>query len=411
MLEKGNLTGKTINAIVIVAALGYFVDIYDLTLFNIVRIESLKDLHIEGSDLLTQGIFLQNMQMLGMLLGGILWGILGDKKGRLTVLFGTILVYSAANIGNAFIQNITQYAYMRFFAGLGLAGELGAGITLISEVMTKEKRGYGTMMVGFIGILGTVLGFIISKSFGWRNAYIAGGVLGMVLLVLRIYVNESGMFSKLKEQDVKRGDFILLFKDRKRFLKYLYCILLAIPVWYVIGILITFSPEFASGKVFNINGTIIAGQAMVYHYIGASLGSLLWSVLSQWLHSRKKSLWYAIGSLILFGVAYFCSFGLSPFMFYLIIFLLGVSEGYWIIFITVASEQFGTNLRATVTTTTPNFVRGSTILSTNLFRFLSASRGIWQGALFTGIICISLAVFALFKLDETYGKDLDYLEN
>lgn len=406
-----NLTTRTLNIIVIVAALGYFVDIYDLTLFNIVRVPSLKALGFSGDELTIQGKFLQNMQMLGMVIGGIIWGILGDKKGRLSVLFFTILLYSLANIANAYVINITQYATTRFFAGLGLAGELGAGITLISEVMTKETRGNGTTIVGLVGILGAVFGYTINKSFSWSVAYLVGGIQGLLLLILRIYVSESGMFSKLKAQEVSKGNFFMLFTNTERFFKYLYCILLGIPVWYVIGVLITFSSEYAS-KNLHITGPIDSSEAVMFHYIGASLGSLLWGLVSQWLHSRKKSLWLALSVLIVFVTAYFCCYGASPSLFYGIVFMLGIAQGYWIIFVTVSSEQFGTNLRATVTTTAPNFVRGSVILITGVVipfaTYLCGNE--WHATIYTGILFIGLSLFSLYKLKETYGKDLDYLE-
>ncbi len=409
-MSSANLAGRIFNITVVVAALGYFVDIYDLTLFNIVRVPSLKSLGFSGDELLSEGKFLLNMQMLGMLIGGILWGIWGDKKGRLSVLFFTILIYSLANIANAFVTNIEQYAAMRLIAGLGLAGELGVGITLVSEIMTKENRGYGTSMVGVIGILGAVLGYAITASFSWKMAYMVGGIQGLVLLVLRIYVTESGMFRKAQTEKVNRGNIMMLFTSKKRFLKYLYCILLGIPVWYIVGYLISFSDDFA-GNVLHIKGTVIAGRSVMFHYIGASLGSLLWGLVGQWLQSRKKSLWMAFTLLIIFTAAYFFAFGLSSSIFYAIVFFLGIAQGYWIIFVTVASEQFGTNLRATVTTTAPNFVRGSVIGITSLITFLTPMYGKWDAAIFTGILCISLALFSLYKLDETYGKDLDYMES
>jgi putative MFS transporter len=408
MNSNPNLVSKALNITVIVAALGYFVDIYDLTLFNIVRVPSLQDLGYKGDELMQQGVHLLNIQMLGMLIGGIIWGIWGDKKGRLSVLFLTILLYSLANIANAFAQNITQYAIFRFLAGLGLAGELGVGITLVSEIMTTESRGYGTSIVGLVGISGTVLGYGVTANFNWHAAYLVGGILGLLLLVLRIYVSESGMFEKLKAKEVSKGNFFMLFTNKKRFFKYLYCILLGVPVWFVIGVLIAFSPEYA--KVLGIQGTIIAGKAMMYHYIGASLGSLWWGLVSQWLHSRKKSLWMAMTVLVIFTTAYFASFGFSAFAFYAIMFFLGIAQGYWIIFVTIASEQFGTNLRATVTTTAPNFVRGSTILVTSLVTYLAPMYGKWWAALSTAILCIGLSLFSLYKLEETYSKELDYLE-
>ncbi len=400
------------NIIVIVAALGYFVDIYDLILFSIVRRPSLVSLGItDDKQLLDIGINLLNTQMVGMLAGGIIWGILGDKKGRLSVLFGTIILYSLANIANGFVQDLTQYYILRFIAGVGLAGELGVGITLVSEVMTKETRGYGTSIVSGIGIAGAVAGFLVSDLFDWRMAYWVGGGLGLLLLILRISVYESGMFSKLKHQQVKRGSFLSLFENKKRFLKYLYCILIGVPVWYVIGILVTFSPEF-SKNVLHVVGEINAGKSIMYHYIGASLGSFLLGILSQQLRSRKKSLGVALIVLLVFEIVYFASFNVSATFFYIVIFVLGLAQGYWAVFVTTASEQFGTNLRATVTTTAPNFVRGSTLLMTTLFKFMNGVSSI--GMLLSGILVCSIvmlgAFWSLYKLEETYHKDLDYIE-
>lgn len=405
------LTKNPLNMVVIVAALGYFVDIYDLILFGIVRNPSLTDLGYSGQQLLDIGVDLLNMQMFGMLLGGIVWGILGDKKGRMSALFLTILIYSLANIANGFVQNLPQYYVLRFIAGFGLAGELGVGITLVSEVMTKESRGYGTAIVSGVGIAGAVLGFLVTDLFNWRVAYWAGGALGLALLALRIYVHESGMFGKLKEQKVKRGEFFALFNNKKRFLKFLYCIFIGMPVWYVIGILVIFSSEFAQ-NVFHIQGEIVAGKAVMYHYIGASLGSFITGWISQHLRSRKKSLMIALFSLTVFIGIYFACFNVSAAVFYFIIFLLGLAQGYWAVFITVASEQFGTNLRATVTTSVPNFVRGSTVPMTFLFRFLGSipSVGLWVSGIIVGVIVLGLSFFSLYKIEETFHKDLDYFE-
>ncbi len=407
-----NLNSRILNITVIVASLGYFVDIYDLTLFMIVRHDSLLAVGVTPDNLLSQGLFLLNMQVLGMLIGGIIWGILGDKKGRLSVLFFTILIYSLANIANAWVQNVPQYALVRFIAGFGLAGELGVGITLVSETMTKENRGMGTSLIGAIGLFGAVLGYSVAAGFNWKVAYYVGGGLGILLLVMRIFVFESGMFEKMKKtENVSRGSFSYLFKNKDRFLTYVYCIMLGIPVWYIIGILVNYSAEFAQ-KALHIAGSVISQKAVMLHYIGAAIGSVLWSFAGQWLHSRKKSLWLAMSVIVICTAAFFASFGFSPSIFYLIIFVLGLGQGYWIVFATVAAEQFGTNLRATVSTTVPNFVRGSTIPVSLLFQFLAKNlgMGIWQGALYTGILCIGLALFALYKLRETYGKDLDYVD-
>ena len=251
---------------VIVAALGYFVDIYDLLLFSIVRVPSLHALQVPDDQLLSKGIYLINMQMAGMLIGGIFWGILGDKKGRLSVLFGSILLYSAANIANGFVTNIDQYALLRFIAGIGLAGELGAGITLVAEVLPKEIRGYGTSLVASVGVLGAVLAYFVADMYDWRIAYFIGGGLGLALLVLRFNVFESGIFKHIKEKNTSRGNFFMLFTSKKRLLKYLRCIMIGLPIWFVIGILITFSPEF--GKAIGLTEPVNAGKAVMFSYIG-----------------------------------------------------------------------------------------------------------------------------------------------
>ncbi|MBA3706255.1 MAG: MFS transporter, partial [Bacteroidetes bacterium] len=395
------------NIVVIVAALGYFVDIYDLTLFGIVRVASLKSIGIPEEMIKDAGIYLLNMQMAGMLLGGIAWGILGDKKGRLSTLFMTILLYSLANIANGFVQNLNQYAILRFIAGFGLAGELGIGITLVSEVLTKEIRSWGTSIVSGIGILGAVLAFNVAEL-GWNKAYWVGGVLGLLLLGLRVYVHESGMFAKVKESTVKRGNFLSLFTDKKRFLKYISCILVGIPIWYVIGILIFFSKEFA--LALNVTGPVNTGKSIMYHYIGAAIGSIVTSFISHKLKSRKKALIIAIVTLGIFCAWYFNSTGVSPTLFYFIAFALGLAMGYWAIFITVASEQFGTNIRSTVTTTVPNFVRGATVLMTIWWSYMSIGMGILQAAMIIGAVVIVIAIIAVFFLEESHGKELDYIE-
>lgn len=405
-MVKSN-SSNPFHIVVIVAALGYFVDIYDLTLFGIVRVPSLRAIGIPEDLIKDAGIYLLNMQMAGMLIGGIVWGILGDKKGRLSTLFMTILLYSLANIANGFVQNLDQYAFLRLIAGFGLAGELGIGITLVSEVMTKEMRGWGTSIVSGVGIMGAVLAFAVAEL-GWKQAYWVGGILGLMLLGLRVYVHESGMFNKVKESTVKRGDFLSLFTNGKRFLKYISCILVGIPVWYVVGILIFFSKEFA--LALEVTGPINTGKSIMYHYMGAAFGSIITSFISQKLKSRKKALVIAIVILAFFCAWYFASNGISPNLFYFITFALGLAMGYWAIFITVASEQFGTNIRSTVTTTVPNFVRGATVLMTIWWSYMSTGMGILQSAIIIGVVVITVAIIATFFLEESHGKELDYIE-
>jgi len=345
-----------------------------------------------------------------------LWGIWGDKKGRLSVLFGSIFLYSAANILNATVQTLPMYALFRFIAGVGLAGELGAGITLVSEVMTKEKRGYGTTVVAAFGIFGAVIAGIVGKMFDWRIAYYVGGGLGIALLVLRISAYESGMFHQSKKEGIARGNIFSLFTNWNRFVKYLQGILIGIPIWYVIGITIFFAPEFAQALHVGIDPvtgrtTITGGNTIMYHYAGAALGALLCGLLSQWMKQRKKALLYFIVADAVFAVVYLMLRDVSVPVFYFAAFIFGITNGYWSVFITVASEQFGTNIRATVTTTTPNFVRGAVVPMTTIFAMLKASSGdIISAALIVGAVVFALALIALWRTKETFGKELDYIE-
>lgn len=393
---------------VIVAALGYFVDIYDLLLFSIVRIESLKSLGVAEGDLLSEGVFLINMQMGGLLIGGILWGIMGDKKGRIAVLFSSILIYSLANVANGFVNTVNQYAVLRFIAGIGLAGELGVGITLVAEILPKEIRGYGTSLVAGVGMLGAVLAYAIADYFEWRVAYFIGGGLGLLLLFMRVKVFESGIFEKVKEKSVSRGNFFLLFTSRKQFFKYFRCILIGIPVWFVAGILMTFSPEF--GKELNLGVPIIAGKAVMWEYLGLTIGDISSGVLSQYFNSRKKVVLLFISLVGVLSAIYLFVPLQSDTIFYGLCVCLGFGAGYWALFVTIAAEQFGTNLRATVATTVPNFVRGSIIIMTPLFLLFKEKFGILAGAGLLGLLCIAIAITAVLFMEETFGKDLNFLE-
>jgi MFS family permease len=406
---------KLLAPAVIVAALGYFVDIYDLLLFSIVRKQSLTDLGIVGAEQMERGLLLLDLQMIGMLIGGILWGVLGDKKGRLSVLFGSIITYSIANLANAFVPTLEWYAVCRFIAGIGLAGELGVGITLVTEIMPKEKRGYATTIVASVGITGAVLAGVLAEYFSWRICYVIGGVLGLSLLALRIGVTESGMYKNQNTNTHSKGDFLALFKNGKRFVKYMRFILIGLPVWYIVGILITFSPELQ--KVAGIQGSITAGRAVLFCYAGLSLGDMLSGAISQWLKSRKAALYIFWTLSVLGSLLYYFLKDLTPTQFYVLSFFCGFTVGSWVIFMTVAAEQFGTNIRATVTTTVPNFVRGAVVPMTALFHFLqgwlteSGNGNMLDAALLTGALVLGMAVWAISGLTETYGKDLDYIEN
>ncbi len=408
-MNPTNQYSKTVfTTAVIVAALGYFVDIYDLLLFSIVRKASLESIGYSGADLEKYGLMLINIQMAGMLIGGILWGMWADKRGRLSVLFGSIVLYSLANILNGFASDITFYAILRFVAGIGLAGELGAGITLVSEVMDKNLRGYGTTIVAAVGLTGAIVAFMVNHYFDWRTAYFVGGGLGLLLLVLRVSVSESGMFNNVVGQKVSRGNLLTLFSNPQRALRYLSCIFIGIPTWFVIGILATFSPEFA--KAFGMTVTVDAGQVVMWAYIGLVVGDIASGIISQVLRSRRKVM-FLFQILSALSIVYFLSSGnINLGEFHFKAFLLGFGVGYWAMFVTIASEQFGTNVRALVTTTVPNFVRGSLPLISLSFRHFEQTSGTVTSGLIVGGTCIGISMIFLYFLPETFGKNLDYVE-
>ncbi|MCM2281113.1 MAG: MFS transporter [Bdellovibrionaceae bacterium] len=399
---------RILNTNVIVAALGYFVDIYDLLLFGIVRVASLKAIGVSEGDLLSKGVFLINAQMVGMLLGGVLWGVLGDKKGRLSVLFGSIFLYSVANIANAFVTSVEMYGALRFVAGIGLAGELGAAITLVSETMSKEKRGYGTAVVASVGILGAVFAALVGDFFDWKTAYIIGGVMGLALLVLRVSMYESGLFQATLETDVRKGDLRMLLQPWSRFARYIRCILIGVPIWFVVGILLTFAPEI--GRALGTTAPLQASQAIMYGYIGLAAGDFASGFLSQILKTRLRIVGAFATFTALVSVLMLSASGATASEYYALCTLVGFGAGYWAVFVTIAAEQFGTNLRATVTTSVPNFVRGAVVPITLSFQALQATVGIRHAGLIVGAACFAFCFGALWFMQETFGKDLDYHE-
>jgi MFS family permease len=410
---------SAINKIIIVAALGYFVDIYDLVLFGMERVASLqeilkpiypdkaiRDLHVAsiGSSLLSY-------QMIGMLVGGIVWGILGDKRGRLTVLFGSILVYSLANIANGFVNDTFWYSILRFVSGFGLAGELGAGITLVSETMKKEDRGLGTTVVASVGLFGAVIAGLTTIALNnWRMSYFIGGGLGLLLLFMRIGVFESGMFTKLKEdKTIKKGNFFYLFSHPSLLLKYLNIILIAVPVWFAMYFLVQFAPEMC--KALGMIDAPKEGKIpIMVAYIGITIGDVASGLLSQKIRSRKKVLFYFITLTLIFTILYYFFASKSILIFYTIVLFLGFGTGYWAVFMSSASELFGTNIRATVTTTAPNFVRGSVTLMALIHSNLRSYMSWVNSSVLIGIVVFILAYFACYKLEETFAKDLNYNE-
>jgi len=405
-------TTSILNVAVVVAALGYFVDIYDLLLFTIVREPSIRDLGVTDSGMIAASTQIINWQMIGLLIGGILWGVMGDKKGRLSVLFGSILLYSVANFITGFVVTVDQYAWARFVAGIGLAGELGAGITLVSELLPKEKRGIGTSLVAGIGLFGAVFAYFVHEYTGdWRLCYKIGGGLGIMLLLLRISVAESGMFYQAKQKGVSRGNLLMFFNNAQRFRKYVLAILIGLPTWYVIGILVNLSNRFA-GKLYGDN-LIDSGRSIMFAYVGIATGDILIGFVSQYFKSRKKAMYIFYAMSILMVTLFYSPLNRTDQSMYLICGLLGFSTGFWAIFVTMGAEQFGTNLRATAATTIPNMVRGALPLMNLMFVNLFQNSWSWslvQSGIITGIIVILIGLVSIYYTQETFHKDLDYVE-
>lgn len=408
-------SSSVFNLAVVVAALGYFVDIYDLLLFTIVRTPSLKGLGVnleDGKAVLAASAKIINWQMIGLLIGGILWGVMGDRKGRLSVLFGSIVLYSVANFITGYVQTTDQYAYARFFAGVGLAGELGAGITLVSELLPKNKRGVGTSLVAGIGLFGAVFAYFTFKlTNDWRLCYKIGGGLGIALLFLRISVSESGMFRNVKQQNVSRGNVFMFFTNAHRFKKYILAILIGLPTWFVIGVLVNYSNLFA--KEFYGENKIESGRAIMYAYAAIAIGDILVGLVSQYFKSRKKALYLFYGFTILSGILFFSGFITNDTRMYIVCAALGFSTGFWAIFVTMGAEQFGTNLRATAATTIPNMVRGALPLINILFFDIFNKSWGWpiaKSGITTGIIVMTITLIAAYFTEETFHKDLNYIE-
>lgn len=419
MSDQKLKTYSIFSLVVWVAALGNFVDTFDLLLFGMIRTTSLKDIGVmtkEGIEKI--GLMLDNYQMVGMLIGGLFWGILGDKKGRISVLFGSIVTYTVANIANGFVQTVDQYAVLRFVAGFGLAGELGAGITLVNEILTKEKRGYGTMLVASIGIMGAVFGGFMVKWVGnWRYCYFIGGGFGLILLFLRIGVMESGMYHDNRQHNVMRGSFKLLFADKKRWQKYIGLILIGIPMWYIVQMYAKYSPELleSTGK-FNLTDDLrkqIPINGIMLTYLGLTIGDLLCSWHSEHIKSRKKAVLRSmLTSIAAIGLFFALISKGRVELYYVAILILGICAGYWAVFMSVAAESFGVNIRSTVTGTVPNFVRGAVVLVNlgySFFKFDVHLTAITANLL-VGLIVFLLAFWGWSRLDETYGKDLNYVD-
>ncbi len=399
------------NLIVLVAALGYFVDAYDLILFVVIRKASLLDLHVPITSVSSTGLTLFNIQMIGTLLGGIFFGIMGDKRGRLSVLFGSILVYSLANLANGFVESIWQYSLLRFIAGFGLAGELGAGVTLVAEVMPKDKRGYGTAIVAAAGAAGACTAGLLGDLTPWRISYIIGGCMGLLLLLLRLGTFESALFIKSEKSGTTRGNFPDLFFHPDKFRRYMSCMLISLPIFFVITILMQLAPEITAKL--KIDGEVTAGRAVMLVYVGLTAGDLASGLISQWLRNRKKTILLFLAFSLVCCLVHLNTYGISVGALYFSYVVLGFSAGYWITLITLSAEQFGTNLRATVATTIPNFARGAVVPITFAYQGLMSvtQQNLLTSATLTGMLCFILAFTGTFFIRDTFSRDLDFIES
>jgi MFS family permease len=395
---------------VIVSALGFFVDVYDMLIFSIVRVPSLQSLGLSEAEVSRAGTFILNCQQAGLVLGGFLWGVLGDRRGRLSVLFGSILTYSLTNILCGFVQNVNMYALLRFVAGVGLSGEIGVAMVLVAELLPRQVRGYGTAVVAGVGYLGAGAAWLTQEWFDWRTAFFVGGGMGLLLLLLRVSVLESVLFEKIQidRPTVSRGNVWAFFRNRTARIKYLRCVAVGMPTWFVVGILATFANEF--GQALGMAAPVKPGQCVMMIYVGLAAGDLLSGPLSQWLRSRLRAIGgLLIGSLLLCGVYLFGGIE-TPGGLYAVCGLVGFCTGYVAMYLTMVAESYGTNLRATATTSVPSVVRGTVIPMTLAFQALKPSVGALVAAGLLGVVVYGLAFWSLSRLDETFGKDLDFVE-
>jgi MFS family permease len=393
---------------IIASALGFFVDLYDIIILSIVRSKSLLELGVPETELLSKGVFLINVQMVGMLIGGFVWGIIGDKMGRLSVLFGSIILYSTATFANAYAPNFEIYLLLRFLAGVGLAGELGAAITLVTEQMPQKYRGIGPAIIGGSGMLGAIVGAYIGGKYTWQFTYQLGGGLGFALLILRLGVLESGLFNAMKDKTSNKGNLRLLFKNKDYIIKYVSICVLGFPVWYVNGVVMTFTPEIA--KAWGMTEIPSVSTVFTYYFIGLTFGDLTGGFVSQYLKSRKKAIRLYLSMYAVAAVVFFMVGNQSLTLYYGLLLFLGFCVGYSIVLLTLAAEQYGTNIRATVTTSSLNILRATVIPQTLLFGFLSPYIGIVNSAMVVGVLAILLAFWGLSNLEETFHKDLNYTE-
>ncbi|MBK9069876.1 MAG: MFS transporter [Myxococcales bacterium] len=407
----GPKRGRSALALAVtVAALGYFVDSFDLVLFGVVRIPSLRDLGVDARQFAAVGEMVQHSQLVGLCVGGIFWGILGDKLGRRVGLFGALIVHSAANLLTAQVATVDEYAVLRFFAGVGLGGELGMGITLVSEQLQPKDRGWGTAAVAAMGVLGGLAAAQLGTQLPWRHTYLVAGGMGVLLLLLRLGVVESGLFASRKASGDMAGGLLRLLSSPARLWLYVKVIGVAVPIWYCVGVLTYFSREL--GGAMGMTPRPEPGTALVYCYIGFGLGDLASGALSQLWKSRRRAIVLFIGLAMVAVAAYFTLARMSLSVFYTVCALMGFAAGYWAVFMTMVAEQFGTNMRGTATTTAPNFVRAAIVPMAVMVGLLQQNVGLGRpgGYAVVGAVCFAIALLSLWRLPETFGRELDFVE-
>jgi MFS family permease len=394
---------------VVVAALGYFVDVVDLWLFSNLRVASLQDLGLVPQEVTDVGAFLLNMQQAGLLIGSVIWGVMGDRRGRASVMFGSIFLYSIGNILNAFVTSVPQYAALRFITGVGLAGEIGAGITLVCEILPTSKRGIGTTFVTGLGVAGAILAALMGKYLSWRTAFFVGGCMGLALFVLRVLTHDSGLFERMRaEAGVRRGSLFQLVRSRDRLIRFLSCIASGMPIYLTFSIFAVFSPELA--PALGIHEPIPVADVMLCVSVGLTLGDVLAGLLSQLMRKRKMPLVILVLLNCIVAVTIVSEVFSTAFAYLILVGLLGLTSGYWACLITTAAEQFGTNIRATVTTMVPNLVRATaipiTIAFVELKSYLSIQNTVWV----VTTVVFACAFWGLSHLRESFHTDLDFYE-
>jgi len=394
---------------VLVAAMGYFVDVTDLWLFSNLRVASLRDLGLSDDQVTDTGALLLNSQQIGLLVGSVIWGVMGDRRGRASVMFGSIFLYSVGNILNAFVTSVPQYVALRFITGVGLAGEIGAGITLVCEILPRDKRGIGTTFVTGLGVAGAILAALMGKYLSWRTAFFVGGCLGLGLFFLRVFTHDSGLFERMSEERaIKRGSIKQLVTTPDLLVRFLSCVASGMPIYLTFSIFAVFSPEIA--PALGIKESVSISDVMLCVSVGLTLGDVLAGVISQLARRRKGPLIFLV--LMNFVAAVTITMGLSrsSLGYLVLVFILGLTSGYWACLITTSAEQFGTNIRATVTTMVPNFVRATAIPITILFIQVKKYLSIQNTVLLVTFIVFSAAFWGLSRLRESFHADLDYYE-